>query len=155
MFDKDNRDQQARNFVNKKIKRCIKCGVELNYKEKFTFNDGVCCKCKGVKPFDEARKPEDLYAARSRAAQELYNRYPEWQRLNELAEEKWGNEHPPVVHFTSLKSTKVVTGDNFSSEKINELIDKYDDGEEIHITQEELMSLLWEVLDYRKGSKSP
>lgn len=164
MFDEEQREQEVIDFISNKIKRCRKCGNELHYKEKYYFNDRICCTCKGLKPFDApedialsescepepARLADEGHDARTSTERELFNRYPEWQLMNERAAKKWREEHPPEESCLPSSRSAVNSAGPLSVERLNELMAKYDASEAVDIRQEELISLLWEVLYHRK-----
>lgn len=56
--DYDQREANIASFLSNKIKRCIKCGRELDYKEKFYYTDRICNLCRGLQPFDSEDVPE-------------------------------------------------------------------------------------------------
>ncbi|HHT5704662.1 TPA: hypothetical protein ACTZGK_002560 [Raoultella planticola] len=55
--DYDQREANIASFLSNKIKRCIKCGRELDYKEKFYYTDRICNPCRGLQPFDSDDVP--------------------------------------------------------------------------------------------------
>ncbi|NWC62937.1 hypothetical protein [Cedecea sp. P7760] len=164
MFDEERRDQEAADFISNKIKRCRKCSNELDYKEKYYFTDRICCACKGLEPFDAPdvitssenpqqkppRQVEQGNGVRTSAESGLLSRYAEWQLMNERAEKKWREEHPPQEKHSPSFRKVINTAGPLSVERINELMAKYDASEAVDIRQEELISLLWEVLYHRK-----
>lgn len=164
MFDEERRDQEAANFLSNKIKRCRRCSNELDYKEKYYFSDRICCACKGLEPFDapdvitpsENLEPKPLhqveqdYGVRTSTERELFNKYPEWKLMIERAEKKWREQHPLQEKHSPSSRNAINTAGPLPVERINELMAKYDASEAVNIRQEELMSLLWEVLYHRK-----
>ncbi|RJL48267.1 hypothetical protein [Pectobacterium carotovorum] len=70
--------------------------------------------------------------------------------MNEKAEKKWREEHPPKENCLPSSRSTVNSTVSLSVERINELMAKYDASETVDIRQEELISLLWEVLYHRK-----
>nr|VXZ85973.1 Uncharacterised protein [Klebsiella pneumoniae] len=102
--DYDKREANIASFLSNKIKRCIKCGRELDYKEKFYYTDRICNLCRGLQPFDSEDVPEvesevkspfpiinlDLSKYEDKGQQnrsdfekQVFSRYPEWQLLRE------------------------------------------------------------------------
>ncbi|MDR6348509.1 hypothetical protein [Pantoea sp. SORGH_AS_0659] len=153
MFDKERREQESDYFISNKIKRCRKCGNELDYMEKFHFADRVCCKCKGVDsliPMDRKSSQNYIDETESFAGEKITERYAEWQRLITLAERKWHNENQLDSAVVSQPTLLKESAERVSSERIFELIGHYDNGEPIAICQEELVSIFWEVLQQRK-----
>ena len=55
--DYDQREANIASFLSNKMKRCIKCGRELDYKEKFHYTDRICNPCRGLQPFDSEDVP--------------------------------------------------------------------------------------------------
>ncbi|MHC9060049.1 hypothetical protein [Pantoea sp. y20] len=153
MFDKEQREQQSDYFISNKIKRCRQCRNELDYMEKFHFTDRICCKCKGIKSFmsDEVESTqidsdEQVQLSDARTS-ELYS---EWLRLNKLAEKKWHSENQPDVLIMTQPKHDKKDAESVPSERIFEMIEQYDNGEFVAITQEELVSIFWEILQRRK-----
>ncbi|MDF7662384.1 DUF702 domain-containing protein [Erwiniaceae bacterium L1_54_6] len=153
MFDKELREQQLDYFISNKIKCCRQCGNELDYMEKFHFTDRICCKCKGVESLISVKwEPAQNYNEKTEqfADEQISERYAEWQRLTKLAERKWYSENQSdgtaVIQSKPLKAS----AESIPSERIFELIGQYDNGEPVAISQEELVSIFWEVLQLRK-----
>ena len=169
----DDYDQQEANiasFLSNKIKLCIKCRHELDYKEKFYYADRICNLCRGLQPFDSEDVPEvesevkspfpiinlDLSKYEDKGQQnrsdfekQVFSRYPEWQLLREKAEKDWDAAHPrpeEINFVTQIPSYSLIITD----ERIAELINQYDANGAVNIKVEELISLLWEVREYRK-----
>lgn len=168
--DYDKREANIASFLSNKIKRCIKCGRELDYKEKFYYTDRICNLCRGLQPFDSEDVPEvesevkspfpiinlDLSKYEGKGQQnrsdfekQVFSRYPEWQLLREKAEKDWDAAHPrpeEINFVTQIPSYSLIITD----ERIAELINQYDANGAVNIKVEELISLLWEVREYRK-----
>lgn len=168
--DYDQREANIASFLSNKIKRCIKCGHELDYKEKFYYTDRICNLCRGLQPFDSEDVPEvesevkspfpiinlDLSKYEDKGQQnrsdfekQVFSRYPEWQLLREKAEKDWDAAHPrpeKINFVTQIPSYSLIITD----ERIAELINQYDANGAVNIKVEELISLLWEVRKYRK-----
>lgn len=155
MFDKERREQQSDYFINNKIKRCRQCGNELDYMEKFHFSDRVCCKCKGVESLiPSEREPAQNHSDKTDefAVQCKSERYAEWLRLTQLAEAKWHSDNQILASTVSQSKPVESNLEGVPSERIYELIEQYDNGEHVAISQEELVSIFWEVLQQRKSS---
>ncbi|EIX9042393.1 hypothetical protein [Klebsiella variicola] len=160
--DYDQREANIASFLSNKIKRCIKCGHELEYKEKFYYTDRICNLCRGLQPFDSEGVPEvesegkspfpiinlDLSKYEDKGQQnrtnfekQVFSRYPEWQLLREKAEKDWDATHPRPegkTFLTKIPSYKLIITD----EHIAELINQYDVNGAVSIKVEELISLL-------------
>lgn len=165
--DYDQREANITSFLSNKIKRCIKCGHELDYKEKFYYTDRICNLCRGLQPFDsedvpeiesEGKSPFPIINSkyedkgqqnRSVFEKQVFSRYPEWQLLREKAEKDWDAAHPRpegITFVTEIPSYNLIITD----ERIAELINQYDANGTVSIKVEELISLLWEIREYRK-----
>lgn len=48
---KDRSDEEINHYMSNKIKRCRKCGKELDHKEIYYSTDRVCNHCKGWPAF--------------------------------------------------------------------------------------------------------
>lgn len=156
MSDKEQRELEVKRFIDNKIKRCDKCGCELNYREKFYTSEPICFVCKGLlKP--EAER-ESLGASghynsvdtRSPMAEKLFALYPEWQAMNEKAENEWHENHPLTPLPRKLSENH--KPQPFSDERIAQMISDYDEGIMVTVSQEELISLLWEIIKHRNIS---
>lgn len=167
--DYDQREANIASFLSNKIKRCIKCEHELDYKEKFYNTDRICKLCRGLQPFDSEDVPEvesegkslfpiinlDLSKYEDKGQQnrsdfkkQVFSRYPEWQLLREKAEKDWDVAHPRpvgITFVTEIPSYNLIITD----ERIAELINQYDANGTVSIKVEELISLLWEIKDCR------
>ena len=167
--DYDQREANIASFLSNKIKRCIKCGCELNYKEKFHYTDRICNLCRGLQPFDSEDVPRgepegkspfpiinlDLSKYEDKGQQnrsdfekQVFSRYPEWQLLREKAEKDWDAAHPRPEGITlvnEIPSYNLIITD----ERIADLINQYDANGTVNIKVEELISLLWEVSEIR------
>lgn len=155
MFDKERREQQLDYFISNKIKRCHKCGNELDYMEKFHFSDRVCCKCKGVESLIPSEsEPAQNHSEKTEefVGQRKSERYAEWLRLTKMAEEKWHSENHSEATAVSQSKPVESNVEVMPSERIYELIEQYDNGQHVAISQEELVSIFWEVLQQRKSS---
>jgi len=153
MFDKEQGEQQSDYFISNKIKRCRQCGNELDYMEKFHFTDRLCCKCKGIGSLIsvEGESAQNCNEETEQfAVKEISERYAEWQRLTKLAERKWRIENQSADTVVTQSKPLNASDESVSSERIFELIGQYDNGEPVAISQEELVSIFWEVLQRRK-----
>lgn len=174
-YDEFEREQEAIDFINNKIKKCKKCGHELHYKEKFYNIGNVCNPCKGLPPFIDSdtinnistssvqhNNLEPLISAsvtldnnieenRTPTERELLKKYPEWQLRNELALKKW-REKCHKIHAGEINKKTATTDLKIEDERIVEFLNRYDSHNPIDITQEEVISLLWEVMYHRKIS---
>lgn len=174
-YDEFEREPEAIDFINNKIKKCKNCGHELHYKEKFYNIGNVCNPCKGLPPFIDTDTINNISTSyiqhsnlepltsisvslddnidkkRTLTERELLKKYPEWQLRNELALKKW-REKCHKTHAEEIKKKTASTELKIEDERIGELLNKYDTYKPIDITQEEVISLLWEVMYYRKIS---
>ncbi|EKL1160129.1 hypothetical protein PQM54_004567 [Klebsiella pneumoniae] len=167
--DYDQREANIASFLSNKIKRCIKFGRELDNKEKFYYTDRICNPCRGLQPFESEDVPEleseskspfpiinlDLSKYEDKGQQnrsdfekQVFSHYPEWQLLREKAEKDWNVVHPRPVDITFINE---ISNYNLiiTDERIAELINQYDENSTVNIKVEELISLLWEIREYR------
>ncbi|WP_317178817.1 hypothetical protein [Lelliottia amnigena] len=171
-YDEFEREQETIDFINNKINKCRR---ELHYKEKFYNVGNICNPCKGLLPFIDADAINNFSTSsvqynnlepltsisvsvdnnidekRTLTERELLKKYPEWQLKNELALKEWREKchETPAGEIKKNKSTAEL---KIEDERIGELLNRYDSYRAIDITQEEVISLLWEVMYYRKIS---
>ncbi|WP_320732746.1 hypothetical protein [Enterobacter roggenkampii] len=166
------REQEVIDFINNKIKRCRKCGNELHYKEKFYNTDKLCNGCKGKRPFDEVDaksatlqskikhvsiipKTEDSLilddtSPKKRTATEkaFLQKYMQWQLNNEKAVKDWQEKHALSL-CTQKSPQKKLAKPKLTNERLSEIISDYDLGQRLNISQDELISVVWEIMYHR------
>ncbi|HED3065117.1 TPA: hypothetical protein R4057_002071 [Kluyvera ascorbata] len=171
-YDEFQRELEALDFINNKIKRCRACGRELHYKEKFNNTDNICNACKGLPSydsFDDSEGPIEaipLQALRKNESQEvimhgnnhvkkrtfteeeLLKRYPSWQLSNEKAEREWVENNPKSVRG-DRGGSQLSSSVKISDERLGEMIDNYDLGKGLDFSQDELISIIWEIMYHR------
>lgn len=171
-YDEFQRELEALNFINNKIKRCRACGRELHYKEKFNNTDKICNACKGLPSYDSfddsegqieaiplqaLRKNESQEAImhgnnyvkkRTFTEEELLKRYPSWQLSNEKAEREWVENNPNSV-IEDRGKRQLSSSVKISDERLGEMIDNYDLGKGVDLSQNELISIIWEIMYHR------
>lgn len=171
------REQEAIDFINNKIKRCRKCGNELHYKEKFYNTDKLCNECKGMRSFDEIddnplviqNKKNHVCSTRNAdgsfileddvqkkcivSEKEFFKKYSQWKLNNEKAEKAW-REKQALTLSTKKQNNKITTTPKITDERLAEIISNYDLGQGININHDELISIVWEVMYYRGINKT-
>ncbi|HCL8254335.1 TPA: hypothetical protein N2Z50_002833 [Escherichia coli] len=171
-YDEFEREQEIVDFINNKIKRCRKCGQELHYKEKYYHSDRICCICKGLPSYENDEKsltpimdkPQHTFLenntlnymcneknkvenTRASAQEALFKKYPEWCLLNEIQDKKWKDKQSNELSYS--KNNKQKFQNKITNERIFALLEKYDNYQTVDLTQDELISLFWEVLYHR------
>lgn len=170
------REQEAIDFINNKIKRCRKCGNELHYKEKFYNTDKLCNRCKGKRSFDEVDvksttnqsktkhvsvipKTESSFISddippKKRTATEraFLQKHMQWQLNNEKAEKDWKEKNALSIS-TQKTSKKDLTKPKLTDERLSEIMNNYDLGKGLNINHDELISVVWEIMYHRGITK--
>lgn len=129
------------------MKYCRQCGRALHDKETLYFTDHICCRCRGLAPFDDDGTAS-VGRERTPVERTLFERYPVWQLMIEKAERQWKTTHPqPEADVITVTRCTTV-----SDERITEMLAQYDNFRPVQIEERELIALLQEVREARRST---